>query len=105
MKCMSIDLFLYYCRYYERKLLRNATGPDYLRALDEVDRVYQYAIHMCGHFIDSSVLFDLYHSFLDKYPHIQENPQYTEKCVNSLRNFYHRVIALPIRRMFKGEVE
>ena len=38
-KCSSVDIYAYYCRYYDKKYLYGKTGPELLSARAEVDRI------------------------------------------------------------------
>lgn len=97
MKCASIDVFNYYCHYYEKKLLYGKAGVELLNARNEVDKVYMYAINTVGFFIDSDVLFRDYRSFLERQPRNPEDISYTQQCIAIWRSFFKRVVSLPIR--------
>ena len=97
MKCASIDVFVYYCHYYEKKLLYGKAGIELLNARKEVEKVYMYAINTVGFFIDSDVLFRDYKSFLEHQPRNSEDITYTNQCIAAWRSFFQHVVSLPIR--------
>lgn len=99
MKCASTDVFVYYCHYYEKKLLYGKAGAELLNARNEVEKVYLYAIKTVGHFIDSDVLFRDYKAFLERQPRNSEDGSYTKQCIASWRSFFQHVVSLPIRSM------
>ena len=97
---MSINLFVYYCRYYEEKLLRQRREEDPSYAVNNIITIYQNALSKCGHFIDSGKLWSLYFAFLERYSNNQTNPPLSQKCIALLREGYQRVISLPIYGKF-----
>ena len=97
---MSINLFMYYCKYYEEKLLRQNRGGDPSYAVNTIITIYQNALAMCGHFIDSGELWKRYFNFLERYSNMHMNSQLSQKCISLRREGYQKVICLPIYGMF-----
>ena len=93
---MSINLFIYYCKYYEDKLLRQRWNDDPSYAISDIISIYQNVLSKCGHFIDSGKLWGLYFSFLERYSSNPVNPALSQRCTTLLREGYQRVISLPI---------
>lgn len=91
-----MDIYAYYCRYYDKKYLYGKTGPELLSARAEVDRIYQSALDTVGFFIDADSLFRDYKQFLDRQPRIPSDVTYTLQSIAAWRSFFHRVISLPI---------
>ena len=97
---MSISLFIYYCKYYEEKFLRQRREEDLSHAINNIITIYQNVLLKCGHFIDSGKLWSLYFSFLERYSSNQTNPPLSQKCIALLREGYQKVISLPIYGKF-----
>ena len=85
-----MDMYLYYCKYYETKLLSNKAEAGLIKAYTEVEKIYQTAIQAVGFFPDADIIWRAYKSYLD-------NKIRSSSSIDMWRTYFHRVVEFPIR--------
>ncbi|KAK8828384.1 hypothetical protein WA556_004798, partial [Blastocystis sp. ATCC 50177/Nand II] len=98
-KCASVDIYVYYCQFYDNKLSYHKTGAELLQAREEIEALFNSAVEKVGLFYDADVLWRAYKSFLDKQPRNDSDESYRAKCIQKWRSFFQRVVVLPIRNV------
>ena len=83
-------MYLYYCKYYETKLLRNKAEAGLIKAYEQVEKIYQTAIQAVGFFPDADIIWRAYKSYLD-------NKIRSSSSIDMWRTYFHRVVEFPIR--------